>query len=492
MRSILNINELSLLFGFWLKNKHKMSHSTLSIEDVGVRIHTLMDELHWTFMPDISNIQTSNYKEVMLNAAMLQETIFYSGTGAYDYQYAKFVENEYKFDREWIMLNKHIDINTILEFYSFFKGVLNYRINFTKQSRNYTEIYKYHKNSFIFKKYPEFEPIIQSFSIKNTEIVNSEFNNIGDLNEFTIRPIIEFESYYLMPMPFVLAEALNKSPYYWFLKDANYKDKALHNRGKAAEEMVFNLLKDSYGESVFQNVFVKPNKTKTVTDLDVCIVADETLIIFQIKSKKLTQLSKQGNLNQIKKDFQGAVTDAYEQAFIAYKPILKNHCNLVDLNNKTLIDVNKIREIYTVCIVLDNYPPLTSHTIMFNEEQEITPVAISIFDLEVCIEYLDNVSKFVEYIRRRSLNSKYYHAESELSYLQYHLQHKLQPKESADKMMLDNSFAQQFDEKYYVQLLQKYESGLPHFFEGIKKDDYCFCGSGSPFSNCCQEIVKRP
>jgi len=491
MKAILNINELSLLFGFWLKNKHKKSDSILSIKKLGEKVHSLMDELHWTFMIDYNSTKSS-YSESMLNASMLQETIFYSGTGAYDYQYVKFIEEEYKYDKDWIQTNKNIDITRFLDFYSFFKGVLNFRINYTKQTKDHSNIFKYSKDSFIFKKYPEFQNLIKSFSINKNEVLNQNFSNIGELNEFSIRPIIEFESYYLIPIPFLLAEALNKSPYYWFLDDKNYRDKALHNRGKASEEMVFDILNNAYNGAVFKNVLVKPNKTKTITDIDVCLVDNETMIIFQIKSKKLTQLSKQGNLNQIKKDYKGAVTDAYQQAVIAYEPILSMNCDLVDTNNQSLIDGSKIKDIYTVCIVLDNYPPLTSHTIMFNEEKEVTPVAISVFDLEVCVEYLQNKSKFVDYIKRRTLHSKYYHAETELSFLQYHLQFKLEPKKNSDKMMLDNNFAQQFDKNYYIKLIRKYEAKLSFLIDGIEADDFCFCGSGNVFNSCCKKIISRP
>ena len=261
MKAILNINELSLLFGFWLKNKHKKSDSILSIKKLGEKVHSLMDELHWTFMIDYNSTKSS-YSESMLNASMLQETIFYSGTGAYDYQYVKFIEEEYKYDKDWIQTNKNIDITRFLDFYSFFKGVLNFRINYTKQTKDHSNIFKYSKDSFIFKKYPEFQNLIKSFSINKNEVLNQNFSNIGELNEFSIRPIIEFESYYLIPIPFLLAEALNKSPYYWFLDDKNYRDKALHNRGKASEEMVFDILNNAYNGAVFKNVLVKPNKLK--------------------------------------------------------------------------------------------------------------------------------------------------------------------------------------------------------------------------------------
>jgi hypothetical protein len=399
-RSLLNINELSLLFGFWLKNRNKNSSATFSIDELCNMLHNLMDELHQTFLPNFANFQNLSYEEVMLTGDNLQETIFYSGTGAYDYQYVKYVAKEYELDKDWLIENKGLDISIILPLYSFFKGNVNYKANFTNLSKDPAGLYKYSKDSFIFNKYPEFKKILSAFSIKENEILNQEFANIGDLNELNIRPILEYETHYLIPIPFILSQALNKSPYYWLTNDNEYKSKANENRGKCAESIVFNLLKNKFGACVLKNVLVKPNKTKTITDLDVCILNEGTLIIFQIKSKKLTQLAKQGDVKQIKIDFKNAVTDAYEQALKAIKPILDNTCNLYDQENKVIADTTAITEIFTVCILLDDYPPLTSHTIIFNEKKEITPIAISIFDLEVCLEYLPKLESFIDYIKK--------------------------------------------------------------------------------------------
>lgn len=488
-RSLLNINELSLLFGFWLKNRNKNSSATFSIDELCDMLHNLMDELHQTFLPNYTNFQNLTYEEIMLTGDNLQETIFYSGTGAYDYQYVKYAAKEYELDKDWLIENKELDINNILPFYSFFKGNFNYKINFSNQSKDPSELYKYSKDSFIFDKYPEFKKILSAFSIKANEILNQEFANIGDLNELNIRPILEYETYYLIPIPFILSQALNKSPYYWLTKNNEYKIKANENRGVCSESIVFNQLKSKYGKSVLQNVFVKPNKTKTITDLDVCIIHEGILIIFQIKSKKLTQLSKQGDVKQIKLDFKNAVTDAYEQAFKAIKPILDNTCKLYDRENQVIADTSTIKEIFTVCVLLDDYPPLTSHTLIFNEKKEITPVAISIFDLEICIEYLPKLESFIDYIKKRTENSKYYRAETELSYLQYYLKYKLEPKENADVIMLDNDFAQQFDLDYYMKLVSENEGNFPQFFQGIKENDFCFCGSGKVYKDCCLEIT---
>ncbi len=485
-RSLLNINELSFLFGFWLKNRTKNSSSTISVLELANILHNLMDDLHRTFLPNLANIESISYEELMINANSLQETIFYSGSGAYDYQYVKYAAEEYELDRDWLRTNKKFDINNILPFYSFFKGILNYRINFTNQSNNPSELYKYSKNSYVLEKHPEFRTILEAFSINESEILNKEFMNIGDSNELSIRPILEYNSYYLIPIPFVLAQALNKSPYYWLIKDSEYKNKANSNRGISAENIVYSQLRTKYGLFVLKNIYVKPNKTKTITDLDVCLLYEGVLIIFQIKSKKLTQLSKQGNLAQIELDFKNAVTDAYEQAHIAIDPILKNECILVDKENQVIVETSNITKIYTVCVLLDDYPPLTSHTLILNEKKDVTPIAMSIFDLEICIEYLPEIESLIDYIKKRTENSKYYRAESELSYLQYYLQNKLEQKEDADAVMLDNGFAQQFDKKYYMKLFAENESNLPNYFQGIEGSDFCFCGSGKIYKDCCK------
>lgn len=490
IREILNINETAFLFGLWLKNWKKEFYKIGNISSVILQVRKLMKDLQLSLLDGTlkPNKETS-LESYMMSGSLLLESIFYSGSGAYDYQFIEFVGAKYFYDNNWIYNNMGYKIEDAKNFYVFLKSILNFKLNKHQPNTHTFDCFYYHKDSYIFKAYPEFRKIIKSFSININASINSEFNNIGDFNEFIIKPIIELEDTYIIPIPYLIAEAIYDSPFYWMNSDISYKDTALLNRGKSAEEIVKRLLEQVFPKNeVFNNVNVMVSKSKTLTDLDVCVIHGSILLIFQVKSKKLTQLSKQGDTRKIKDDFQKAVEEAFNQAQVAYKPILERKCKLLTKEGSDLMALNTITEIYSICVVLDNFPSITSLTRSFSYENDSTPIAMSIFDLQIVVHYLSIAERFIDYFIKRTNNSKYFISDNELSFLQYYLSKGLERSNNADGLLLDGDFAQQFDEKYYLQLLSKYEGILPKFVKKISRNDKCFCGSGLKYKYCCERI----
>ena len=492
-RELLNQNEIAFLFGLWLKNRHQKTKEIVEISQMCDKVHQLMNDLHFAIYESVPKLsQNTTYEELMINSAQLQETIFYSGTGAYDYQFMDYLRHKYKYDLEWIKKNKDVDLSDFIVFYSSLRSILKIKLNYKDIPKDSIEIYSIDKNCYIFKKNPEFLKIINLFSIKDDEVLNSDLNDIGDLNEFALRPIIDTANKYIFPFPYLIAETMFQSPFYWMKGDNTYKDIAAKNRGTVAEEIVkTELLKIFPCEHVYNNVFVNINKTTRLTDIDVCIFFEGILVMFQVKSKMLTQLSKKGDLSQIKMDFTKAVEESFKQAIKVYDRILYGTCKLVDEKRKELINVQSIKEIYSICIVLDNYPPLLVHSRVFYHDKESVPIAMSIFDFQVLVKYLTTPLKFIDYIKKRTTHSKTIVTDTELSYLKFFLDYEFKIPENSDLLMLDGDFGQYFDKHFYMQLLDKYESQFPNFVNDIGRNDGCFCGSGKKFKHCCKnQLVK--
>jgi len=486
-KKLLNTNEITYLIGLWAKNKNNLVENNLGPNELAIRCEDLLNDLHKSYLNSAPQLDPDkSTSEMFMNSISAIETTFYSGTGGYDYQFAYFFKDVYLFDRKWILENKGFSINSVLDFFIFFKSVFNYSINVNYGGQYSSQAFYYSKNSYIFKKYPEFKKIISLISINANVKVNSNFEHFGDFNEYRAKPIIEYLDFYLIPIPFLISEALFEAPYYWFLQDTNYKAIALKNRGNAAERIVTKLLRNKFNDAdIYSNVFVKPSRRKILTELDVCIKHKTTLIIFQVKSKKLTQLSKRGNVDQLKRDFKLAVSDAYKQAKVSYQPIINNETKLVDQKGKLLIDPVGIKEIYSVCTLLDYYPSVKSHTLFNFFDSDEIPIAISIFHLEIILEFMSNLEMFIDYIKQRVKYSKKIVADSELSYLKCYLEQGLTPRQGEDVTMLDVSYAQQFDSDYYMNLMFKYERKLPLFFKGIGRNDGCFCGLPKKYKFCC-------
>ena len=258
-----------------------------------------------------------------------------------------------------------------------------------------------------------------------------------------------------------------ESPFYWMNNDEHYRPKAQYNRGKIAEEITYEIVKKIFGDrKTLKNLIIKKSKSTMVTDVDILAIHNSKCIIFQVKSKKLTALSKNGNLESIQSDFKKAVKDAYEQGLNASECIKSPNNFLFVLKSDSNFQFNfKIEQSFVVTIVLDDYPAITNQThILLGKEYEEFPVALNIFDLEIVASYLNTPEKFIDYIERRIKYSKYFKADNELGFLGFHLQKGLQKFPDSDMIALDESWAQFFDGDYYCEI-----SGVRKIQENLRK-----------------------
>ncbi|MGG6231428.1 YecA family protein [Tenacibaculum sp. SDUM215027] len=489
LKVILNEYEISFLLGLWLKNRNKVLNKNLTIEKHAKIIHQLMDDYHMTFLsffPKLDPKKTDYQIDFLNSPEAIKETIYYAGSGAYDYQYFNFYEKKYKLDENWILENKGFKLKEAKELFNYIKTLLNYKLNTEKFRRDISKFYTISANNYVFKKNPNFIKILDSISIKDDEVLNQNFNEFGDFNTFRIRPVLKNGNNYTIPIPYLLAETIYDSPFYWMNNDKKYSSIALKNRGDSAEKIVKEILERKINKtSIHTELEVKQKKTETLTDIDVCIIENNKMLIFQVKAKRLTQLSKEGNIKQFHKDFKLAIQDANNQALIPYEYILKNNCFLLSKESGKKIDYGKIEEIYHACIVLDNYASITAHTRLFFHQENTIPVAMSIFDLEVILDYINDFDNLFDYLKKRTINSKYFFADNELTYFGMYLKNDLKKFPNSDFVGIDNDFAQKFDKDYYPKLLNRNEPNFIELIKNIGRNDFCFCGSGIKFKKCC-------
>lgn len=329
------------------------------------------------------------------------------------------------------------------------------------------------------------DQFIKNFSIQSGDPLCSRLTGIGAYNVANSHPLIELdEERLLLPIPFILSEAIYEAPFYWMMSDSAYKDTAATNRGNAGEEIVFQFLSKVFGDKSYRRVLVKTGSNQIETDVDVlCILGSKALCV-QVKSKKLTELSRKGDIQALQKDFQGAVQDAYEQAWTARQKILDKTSKFFDENGTEIKLSEGIDEVYMLAVTTENYPSLThqAHTLLKLKENSPSPLAFTAFDLEMVTHYLSDPYDLLYYIRQRINLINYFQGGEEMVFLGYHLQRKLWKVEEADWFGLDNDFAQAIDRNYYP-----FRAGLPVSDEGdsIKarwKDDQ--------FDFLCNQIKK--
>jgi hypothetical protein len=495
IKQLLNLNEIAYLFGLELKNRNIQDDESiekeLKIQEAELR--SLMKQLHHSFLSAKMNLKPGiSFKDLMLTSNSIVESTFYASDGAYDLQYISFLEQKYSYDEKWIKEKKGFNFKNARLFFQCLRAIGNFKINFKYNQNLTTEIIKYSKQNFVFTKYPQFLKIIEAFSTDSMSIGNKNFEEPNDFNEFRSKPIIEFNDHYLIPLPYLIAESLFESPFYWFLEDNEYKSKALHNRGTASEDIVVSLFSKVFNpDQITKNILVKPNRTKTLTEFDVCIFHKGTLYVFQVKSKRLTKLAKNGNTKQLENDFRKAVVEAHKQTTIAYKPIKEGTVKLVDEDSNNVLQCELIKEIKSIVVLTENYPAVKAHSNWFYYDEQDVLLTISIFHLQIILLYLRTAERVSDYLNKRIKYSKMFVAETELAFLQYYLDNDINPKEGSDIVMIYDDYAQQFDEHFYIPLSLHNDKMLSSFVSGIKRNDFCFCGSGKKYKKCCLDLWKN-
>ncbi len=96
-------------------------------------------------------------------------------------------------------------------------------------------------------------------------------------------------------------------------EDKTYRDTLGKNRGKTGEEIAYEFLSHIFSKNrTFKSVKITTQKGRDDTDIDILCVLGSKVLCVQVKSKKITELSRTGNNQQLQKDFQGAIQDTYK------------------------------------------------------------------------------------------------------------------------------------------------------------------------------------
>ncbi len=490
----LNYNELGFIVGLWVKNCTP-KRSEIDIHETYKKVNTLMEYLHQSLLKEGPKLpqKKEEFTDFLINGSRFKEAFFYSSTGGYDYQFVDMALRKYQYDQEWIKSNKGFQLITLKKYFSHIRACLQKRLNdptrrkLAAQSKeNMLELVCLSLEE-INDGNQEYKQITNSFTIELFQESVKELNEVGDYNEFLTKPIIKVShNKYFIPLPFFLAEAMYESPYYWMRQDDKYINTGLENRGKAAETIVYEMISKVFGSNnTYRGIDIKQNSTKTITDIDVIATHEDVGLIIQIKSKKLTALSKKGNIEFIKSDFQKAIESAYEQGLVC-KDCIENHEKYIfDKNNPEIKNhLSKIKTIYIICLVLDAYPAIThlTNSILYSKYEGST-IALTVLDLDLITHFLITPKKFIDYISKRINNCRFYLSENEGCFLGFYIKKDLKKIDNFHYAMIENDYGGFIDQLYYPRLVNKEINSLP--ITKMGRNDLCNCNSGLKFKRCC-------
>jgi SEC-C motif len=470
----LNMQELTFLIGLLVKDRVDF---TLPTEDESSKrfetTYLLFEELHRKynepFLDHLSRNITNglgketpkeNYRRIFGSGLTASEPIFYSATGAYDFQYLEFAVAKYRNDARWISEHVGLSVEEMANIARELKRLQELKFNElpTVPPGDFSGMCRAGLSVFCFEEQDIGQfgtaaaAFLRMFAL-TPGTANAKLQRPGQFNELQSKPLIRLpDSRYFLPIGFDLSEAIYEGPFYWMNTDKSYSATALLNRGNFAEAMTAEFLRSVFGTgSVHTDVEVRERKGRNVTDIDVLAIAGNKAVIAQVKSKRLTELAKLGEEERLVADFGLAVQEAYDQGLLCRKAVI-DHENKLFVGGVELRLQEAIDEAYILCVTLDYYPAITHQVDVYLRKAPADPfpVALSIFDLDVIAFYLHDPFEFMYYLRQRTSLSDYFKADSEMTLLGHHLRHKLFKSGSASMEILDASYGRLIDANFQV------------------------------------------
>jgi len=433
--------EISTLIG--LAIKRGITHTPPSTRELRNLVKTteeLLSELHFSMLaPD--NKATSSEAKIRFPSIQnrIKEAAFYSGEGAYIYQYKEFAK--IKFENDSVHLQNEFGFN-ISQAHDVFEAIENIhskKINDFQPNKIEFKIieslacfkFTLEELSYTCKQKLEIvKKIVNNFSC-NKEDIKASFKSLTSFNPYNAFPIVKLEeNTFLCFQIYSLYEALYESPVFFLNESETYSSTASKNRGYFTEKFCFDRLTSIFEKKrVFSNIEIVTKKNEPLSEIDILVLYGDIAIIVQAKSKRLTIESRKGNLSMIQRDFKLAIQDAYDQAAKTANNIL-NPTRRFRNSQKEYIDITrKIRVVYPIILLSDYYPSLTTQTREFLTLKNLTglsaPFISDIFTLDIISEFLTSPLYFLSYIDRRVNYFNKIHINHELTTLSVHLAHNL-------------------------------------------------------------------
>ena len=359
----------------------------------------------------------------------MMEPFFYVGTGAYDFQYLDLASEKYRYDADWIASNVGLSVDLMVRAARQLQDLRERRFLRYLRAQTHDETcraalatFSFRRNDLSFLTDSEFGAFIDRFTVTPGEVTR-RLDSVGSVNELEFKPIMRLaEDNFFMPVGFMLAKSIYESPSYWMMGDKHYSDQASNHRGAVTEGIATRMLSPAFGDRIYRNVAVVDGK-QTLHEIDVLAFAGDRALVIQAKSKRLTALARQGDDEQLKKDFSQAVQEAYEQGITSRRLLLNGQHDLFDHEGNSVNLPNSLEDVYVVCLTLDHFPALSYMTERFLDKRsdDPHPVAMSILDLDILGTYLTASLDFMHYIYQRSRWAGRIYGSCEVSFLGWYL-----------------------------------------------------------------------
>jgi hypothetical protein len=386
------------------------------------------------------NSDSLQHSDPFDTAEAMREPIFYGPESAFSFQYRDLASKKYGQDDAWLRSKKGFSIAEAVQVISSLGVVGDKRLNeWVNELRhvspdNWTMLPGFARSCSDVTEHSGLpqetvRKVLDAFSFPNDG--NPSFVSLSDYNATNAFPILKLaDDEYIVLQYAALTEALYDSPFYWMITDKTYKETAMTNRGRFAEEFSAERLEKVFGrDRVLRNVDIWKSKDEKLGEIDTLVLFADRAIVLQAKSKKLTIDARKGNDLQLRGDFKAAIQDACDQAFLCSEQIVLNKLRFTDASGKEITLPKQTKKIHPICVVSDHYPALSYQARQFlkftSSNVVVAPLVCDVFALDVITEFLEAPLRLLSYLELRAIAGDNIVTSHEITVLAFHLKRNL-------------------------------------------------------------------
>ncbi|MFW9995182.1 MAG: hypothetical protein ACFFD4_24305, partial [Candidatus Odinarchaeota archaeon] len=288
--------------------------------------------------------------------------------------------------------------------------------------------------------------------------INDEYSRPENFNEILSKPLILVDQEKIwIPIPTLLSQVAYASLHYDFTRNPSfesYKDDYNRISGELLEEQVAEVFRKIFPAARILTKYYIGSSSRSMMEGDVLIEFEGQYIVIECKSKKLTMLAKNGDIDEIKDSFSKAIQAAYNQGQKRRDLLVRERCDVYDAQARgnvitTFTGVQKA-DVSIIVVTRESFGPLATDLSHFLEkdESEEYPWVVNFLDLQNIARFVQSPYEFLLYLKRRvKLQGKAYSADEFVYFGAFFNKGLFIDDKSPEKgeISLDPAFVEQFD-----------------------------------------------
>lgn len=303
---------------------------------------------------------------------------------------------ERKFKNKFEKNKDELIFKEFIELLNFdFKGITRFNIDMFEDRLKNSDIQK-------------FKNFLDYFSIDVGKRVQT-LNFPTDKNIYTEKPILKFETEYIVPDFAILIQNM-QSNLERGLKSSKKWESYQKGKGNYLEREALDTLKKMLNNcTCYDSLKYDLNESGEVKEceLDGLILYDNNILLIEAKSGIFHDKARKGHIKKLETNIKDNIESAYLQADRTRRYLNSSQFPQFKLKNKEIIslDMTRYDNIYLINVTLENFSSISTMMYKLNKlglyKSNEFPWSVNINDLKIISDFIQFPAQFLHYLKKR-------------------------------------------------------------------------------------------